>query len=152
MSSAFCDIIVYAEYVQSAQIIYSCQNKLNFIVGFFVQSFSSNSIILHAYGAFSITGDGLQIRTYAQHSWTFIRDSSSSVKLSLPDFTTQAWNFKQVFKLQESISLKVISCESMQMGRFDNLSQFLNDPGIIFKNDSLYLYILKENIDLQIGL
>ena len=47
----------------------------------FVWGLSSNSKIFHSYGDASITGEGLQILTYARHSCL-------AVELSLPVLTT----------------------------------------------------------------
>ena len=44
----------------------------------FVWSFSSHSRIFHSYGDVTITSEGLQILTYARHSWPLSIEGSST--------------------------------------------------------------------------
>ena len=53
----------------------------------FVWNFSSHSRIFHSFGDVTITGEGLQILTYAWHSHLMLE--RLSVELSLPVLTTQ---------------------------------------------------------------
>ena len=44
--------------------------------GLFVWGLTSHSRIFHSYGDVTITGEGLQILTYARHSWSLSREDS----------------------------------------------------------------------------
>ena len=46
------------------------------VVCLFVWGFSSHSRIFHSHGDVTIAGEGLQILTYARHSWSLSNESS----------------------------------------------------------------------------
>ena len=46
------------------------------VLFWFVQGFSSHSRIFHSYGDVTIKGEGLQIWTYARHSWPLSSEDS----------------------------------------------------------------------------
>ena len=56
-------------------LIKSCPLSLSYCL-LFVWGFSSHLRIFHSYGDVTITGEGLQILTYAQHLWPFSSEGS----------------------------------------------------------------------------
>ena len=58
-----------------ALIVFEQRKGMDLIVCLF-GVFSSNSIIFHSFGDIIIAGEGLQILTYARHSWPLISEGS----------------------------------------------------------------------------
>ena len=56
--------------------MFVCLLGFLFFMFSFVQEFSSHSRIFHSYGDVTIKGEGLQIWTYARHSWPLSREDS----------------------------------------------------------------------------
>ena len=57
-------------------VIFSRTTRPN-LKDLYVWSFSSHSRIFHSFGDVIITGEGLQILTYARHSWPSLDENSS---------------------------------------------------------------------------
>ena len=79
MSVGWCKYIVVIRYLVTLQYAISRVCYVHWypsLFSLFVCGFSSNFRIFHTYGDVTITGEGLQIFTYARHLWPLSREGS----------------------------------------------------------------------------
>ena len=65
-------------------VVWKQKQNIIFIICLLVWGFSSHSRIFHSYGNVTITGEGLQILTYARHLWPLSSETSLACQTGQP--------------------------------------------------------------------